>query len=615
MKKLSFGLIVGLGCLFSCDSEPETEYFKEVAPPTLNGVTVALIENEGDTVLVLAPQVFTITEYIGKRQLLGSSLKLGGKDIDLHNDGTFTIDTYAYPDGYYVLDVAIVTTSGSGSLSDKLQGEVQSFERKWVVHIDTSAPQAISFVDIKPVGGVLEMHWEQYQKSDFGRYNVTKYCYDVAFKWYRVCWTKSLSRREMTTLRDSTFMTGKVKYALWVDQAGLRKSGPPTEKEYELLYDPTLKAEWINTTDVKLTWRKAPLSGNFDSYSVALGNSADADAQIKTVDDTVLVYKPKTLFGGQASVSIAVHPARSLDMGAKEPVAATTFVKGNPFPKFVWSHLEYNAVLNKYFGAQIKGVGLGVDFVRMDATYHIEQVFHTISSYQFAMSENGQYLYVSNDDVDGFSRLDPLTFEVLGDYKFRDIDTPLSGSLQGRGMTVSNNNRLAIKNTYGCYVMNMDDFSKIESFSPDYYSDIVISPEGDKIFYGGKLYAWNGAHFTPTGYSNNSYPFQFLGNDRFLFRRTGAVDVVNLVSSVTERSYAVNADYFCYDAQSELLVFGAVQSSTDLLYLYRQDQDAPVSVIPIADINKNNDEVVVVLNHAMISSKGFVLPLSVYYQP
>ena len=613
MKKLSFGLIVGLGCLFSCDSEPEKEYFKEVPPPTLNGVTIALTGNEGDTILVLASQKFSVTKYIGNRKPLGANLKLDGKPIPLYNDGTFNIDTYDYPDGYYVLDLVIATTSGSGSLSDKLEGEVQTFQRKWVVHIDTSAPPAISFVEIKPVNGLLEMRWEQYPKSDFGRYGVTKYCYNVQYQWYQVCWTKKLSRREMTTLRDSTFMTGKVKYAIWVEQTVTGKSGSPTQKEYELLYDPALKAEWVNSTDVKLTWRKAPLSGNFDSYSVALGNSADANAEIKTVSDTVFVYKPKTLFGGQASLSMAVHPARPLDMGAKEPVAATTFVKGNPFPKFVWSHLEYNAVLNKYFGAQKNGTG--VDFVRLDAAYHIEQVFHMTSSYEFALSENGKYLYVSNYDIDGFSRLDPLTFEVLGDYKFRDIDTPPSGAFLGRAMTVSNNNRLTLKNTYGCYVMNMDDFSKIESFSPDYYSDIIISPEGDKMFYGGKLYTWNGTHFVPTGYSNNSYPFQFLGNDRFLFRRTGAVDVINLVSLVTERSFAVNADYFRYDPQSELLTFGAVQSTADVLYLYRLDQDAPVSVIPIADINRGNDEIVMPLNNALISSKGFVLPLSDYYRP
>lgn len=595
--------------IVSCDYEPEGEFFVALSKPNSNGMSIELTGDTNDTLFVYGNAEIIYKSIIQNREVKYFQAFLNGQSIwtQVMASGSFFIYTPNYGNGCYSLQIEVNTFSGTGSLADKRGQETLRISKNYVLCIDNSKPDPLAITSIQRVDGTLELIWTKYTKPNFQKYTVTKYCYNQAFQYYEPHWIKEITSREINVLHDSSFIGGKVKYFISVMANNLESD--LVQREFEDPYDLDITWEWVDNTNIKFTWRRTPYYKNFSAYTITFRFDDDdtREFEVNNVNDTTLTCDARLTFARTKLVNVVAYPFRVDTYHFDYIYDNTIFHLGTSFPWYAADVYEdksvYNLPLNKYFAIQPSAGGY--ELIRIDpVTNEPEQAFAVVSGSEFLLSDNGQFLYVAKGD--NFIRLDPENFSVIQNYNVSSICGTNSG--YNWLSSLSGNNRLALTNAAGSFVLDMNTFSLVQQWPYD-SKTIYISPTGKYLIRKGDILQWNATQYEQTGTIGTSKNQIFIDADNtLLLDKINTLEVINLNTLTINRTIILEQGYnLRYDPVSGLI--GAItdpySSGPRKFYLYNLNSNEKIKDFSIAGG-------IVLMNNSLITP-GYILPLSFYY--
>ncbi|HMG90168.1 MAG TPA: hypothetical protein VK589_08910 [Chryseolinea sp.] len=606
MKPIS--VIVPLFLFLSCNYEPDGEFFVVRPRPDGTGMSIELTD-ASDTLFVYGNAEIRFNAIVQNKPVKLVRTYLNNEQFGIHylTSGSVFLYTLGRNNGCYSLRIEIITSSGTGSLADVREKEELKVERTYVLCIDNSKPDPVEITSIRRSDGTLELVWERYPKPNFQKYKILKYCYNQGYHQFETHWIKEITNRQTTTLHDSTFIGGKVKYFLSVIAANQESDG--VEKEFDDPYDIDVTSESVDNANIKLTWRRPAYYKNFTSYlvSFAYGSGDDRSFTVTNINDTTLTIPHEIIFAQTKSALVQAYPVR-IDNYHPDFVYdySEDIQLGKNFPWYIADEYKnegvYNQQLGKYFALQYgPGPTLTLELIRINpVTNEVEQAYEIPYGSQFLLSDNGQYLYVTHGD--NFTRLNPLNFSIIQTY---DVSVHC-GTNSGYNWisSIAGNNRLALSNGHGSFVLDMNNFSLIQQW-PLELKTIQISATGTFVVRGNDILKWNSTQYVAAGTLGSARQRIFIQNDaKVLIDKVNKVEVVNLSTMAIERTITLDGiQNLRYDPVSGLI--GGISDYPRRFYLYSLTDNEKIKDFPVAGA-------IVLMNNSLVTP-GHILPLSYYY--
>lgn len=270
------------GCMYV----PDEEVFTDIALPD-PVATIALSNyNDGDTIVLYTAADFSFNVGINKGNIKQVSVLLSGKTLydGSGPGGLFHIRDENLKTGLFELKIEFISSAGSGSLLDKLGGEVFSVWRQWIVKIDVDPPPA-PILEIGSNTEFLTLSWQPYLKDNFVSYEF------VSFRGSRHI---VIEDRHVTSWTDSTFLWGQAAYLVTVNTLLHSQASQEVVARYpqELQFD--YRAE---DSTANFTWRKSHFYGAFKEVEILEDDSTRL--KINTPTDTTVRLKLKDVIMGR----------------------------------------------------------------------------------------------------------------------------------------------------------------------------------------------------------------------------------------------------------------------------------------------------------------------------
>ncbi|HCW07250.1 MAG TPA: hypothetical protein DGG95_07795 [Cytophagales bacterium] len=377
-----------------------------------------------------------------------------------------------------------------------------------------------------------------------------------------------------------------------------------SQKNFSFNYDPSLQYEWVDKQNVKLTWRKAPLNKNFYSYEIQHLELGDYTGTYQTsINDTVATIPLANKFGTFAQVILTTLPQGGNTFGIQ---SVQNIPVGKSFPSFYQGNIVYNKTSNKYFALQSLAQESS-NLIRIDGTsFQLEATLRMgriASGKSIALSENGQYLYVSLADT--IKEIDQNSLSVLSNHYFQGYSI----------ISVSNTNLIAT-NSAGGKLIKMPEFTVIQTSTNN---DMVISPSGNYLNADKNIWKWNGASFDllASNKQTDLYGAQFENDQKLIIIDTDTVKVFDLSSFTVQNKIPVEwytTSTVVYDPTSGFIgrLLSTNSGESGLYYLYNSDNSQPVKIIDVGYNNTSYGVYDIILNNNMICSNGCIVPLSFF---
>ena len=157
----------------SCIYEPFGIYENPViSNPTAPQITNLELNVNADTLWVYGDQKlkYHFKSSNEKQAILGLKIYIDGVMCDsvMSDNGEFNILQSALSDGQHKMNILLFTKSGTGSIADKLNGEVMLLSKEWVVMADYSKKDVTYTIE----NGFLKLHWAKYKNLDLKYYRI-----------------------------------------------------------------------------------------------------------------------------------------------------------------------------------------------------------------------------------------------------------------------------------------------------------------------------------------------------------------------------------------------------------------------------------------------------------
>lgn len=165
-------LFLALTLITGCTFTPEDVYFKELdQEPGI--ASINLNETSADVIAIYQPTTFTYEVFITKGLISEVQVLLNNEVISTSQStsGTITLDWIDLKTGTQELKIQFLTTSGTGSLADKLGGEYLQVWRTWTLNIDVDPP-AKPQLSTAVENGFFKLSWDAYTKPNFTGYSI-----------------------------------------------------------------------------------------------------------------------------------------------------------------------------------------------------------------------------------------------------------------------------------------------------------------------------------------------------------------------------------------------------------------------------------------------------------
>jgi hypothetical protein len=477
-------LLVLLGCNYVL----EDEYFKVVAPPTIEDVQLSLPE-VGDTIYLFTKTLLEYRIEPGAKEILRLEVFLDEEPVstDSPEAYAFWVDARMFPTGYYPLRLEFTISGGSGSLADIAGVETQKVKKEWTIFMDKTPPEKVAFEEIYPESGTLMLRWSPYPNNNFQIYELEKYCFDSRYEKYYLCDTLTVAEQSETEIADSAFIGGKALYKIRVK--GSDQYSDFSEKTYAFDIDPKLRWQWIADNDLELVWEESPFQENLRHYELGHKNSY-SPVILTNTSDTVRFYS--FVFGEWSLYELKSVPKS--DQERNKLTFTTEIYKGDK----VHSSLNtafFDRARNRYYTLNKGSTWTPDSLVMIGAeTNLIEKELGLEGISAFAVSPNGQWAYAAYYDV--LLKIDLNTFSVQQTYSFTDLENKEATLKYYRGMFVNDSNHLMLELSTGNFVVDMNSFSiRHRTFDRIH----MISPDGSQLYKKGALHTWNGRKYIESG--------------------------------------------------------------------------------------------------------------------
>lgn len=259
-------LFVVPGCEFKPDDVPLTEVNspEEPGPPI-----IMTLNNLIDTIKIGWETDFRYAITGTPNKIYSVIVTFEGKL--LHNyigeygqTTVFHFDPADYDNGKYHLNIKIITSSGSGSIADKVGAEGFMYEDNWPVIIDKTLPEgsALEINAIKTTNGI-SLSWNSFNHPSFVSYRVYRYYQVLQPSPEKIA---EITDPLITSFTDSTYWEGQnSQYYLVIMTPAGSSCG-----NYIWFFDHLsgLKATWHTDGSTYVTWDKARNLESFGKYYV-----------------------------------------------------------------------------------------------------------------------------------------------------------------------------------------------------------------------------------------------------------------------------------------------------------------------------------------------------------
>lgn len=172
IKLLGASLILILlltSCIYNSNEIYENVVVKNPAAPEIGVVNLDL---NSDTLFFYGSQKIRFNFTSSNQKIQGVRLLIDSTVIQTvsSNSGVFDFDVYSINNGLHTVSVQVFTKSGTGSIADKLNSESFMFSKKWILLVDKSNSNIVSY---SAEDGLLKLSWKKYRTGDFVAYQIS----------------------------------------------------------------------------------------------------------------------------------------------------------------------------------------------------------------------------------------------------------------------------------------------------------------------------------------------------------------------------------------------------------------------------------------------------------
>ena len=288
-KRFQFlGLIIFILHLFSqCEFRPDEVPDSNISQPVLGGNPIFVSLNNTEGLIAMGWKTDFQYKITGTdNNILSVTVNFEGQEIhhyltDNNQSFTFSLDPATYSNGDYNLNIEIITSSGSGSIADKVGAEGFLYKLDWPVYIDKTMPTRSS-CKIKEVNSSRgnEISWQSFNYPNFNSY--------IIYRQYPIFQTSAIQIATITDptvtgFIDSTFCEGQnCTYTL-----GIQTPAGLCVGDYIWVFNKLtgLQAIWHPDGTVDVKWDKAKNLESFGKYYVYAGFNFTDFIEEYTIDN------------------------------------------------------------------------------------------------------------------------------------------------------------------------------------------------------------------------------------------------------------------------------------------------------------------------------------------
>jgi hypothetical protein len=337
-SKFLVTFVVLIATVFACTYSPDSEFINPIEPPQPSDFSISLNNiDEGDTITLYGPGNFSYNINSAKGKVETVRITLGDKYVGQGNGntGSFTINYPALQTGTWELKLGVISSSGNGSLADKMNVEKVELWKKWIVKIDVDPPTSRGLT-LTVENGYQVLRWTPYDKKNFVGYKLI-----VSYP--------GLSRE---------FDFDDPKTSLWIDSAYVgfyqAKYQFYVTNSVSTLLQERIVAETLDfdvsynafDSSVTLSLPKPKFYGAFGRYEI--GENGIARMQIENHNQTNVTFKLLTVgFNYTANLSLGIfskdpdHPNGFANKGVDKLVVPRKFYQ--PFKSYHYN-VERNVI-------------------------------------------------------------------------------------------------------------------------------------------------------------------------------------------------------------------------------------------------------------------------------
>lgn len=444
MKRIffqSFVLAVLIAAFFSCEFEPSSENFRDMAKPdTTQIIQVNLSPFETQYVFTKIVNVHYDLNTFGLK-IYNVEFFVGDNSIHKGTEakGVFVFNPGHFGQGVKTMTMQITTNGNTGSLADLLGVEALIYTQKWDVYLDGEAPNVVEIKQIFNDNGVLKLEWEEYTRINFERYVLYRK-FGKTGDQAETHEIASFTDPKQLTFYDYSYIGGNSTY--WVVVEGSNQSSISTKKE--IYHDPPkLDTLWVNGDSAMFIWRKNPFH-----------------KAVKKIEISVPEVVPR--------INRAIFSTEN---------ASDTTVKLNKlrFGKPV----KYT--LSTYAKADV-ALFDDKQLLKSDISFHLGSVFPTLIKLLGSPDENSLYTWNGNR----ISKIDMNTLKEISSVEKGYFNgwfiSPFDGNLytHNPNLIKYNKNNLSDQQTYSSYDFGFHTFWTTTSISSD---NRIAGPVGFYVGY------------------------------------------------------------------------------------------------------------------------------------
>lgn len=537
MKKLLAPLLI---LLTGACYEPDGEFVAKPQPADYSKVKLSLDALE-DTLYISAFTQFSYSiqdfEPLGYSDVfvwIGEELIYEGSSFA----GVINIDPLAIGTGVHKLRLELLTSSGSGSLADKMLLEYTTLYKEVVLIIDADPP-APRILSVKAEAGTLMLHWNAFTEWSFANYMIIKYT-----SWngvdYFIAKIAEINDPQITEWSDEGFVGGYAGYEIQVN-TGCQKAVSQMVK-YNYLPQTAFK---IENRKAVLSWERPMFYANTKRVELW-----DYNANLHQVTVTDTVYR---------MVTDAMLGVTGSDVEVRFVSESDEQFYSFRVPYYVGERFEYPKVCPRlYNAAYSQYYGQNTGLVRLTNGFEPGSVVENAVA---EISMDGQHFVAFRYPYEMQSFLAVLEPETM--YKINE--TAISGGLgfdyvnQRFWINVANNGFVLMKCGARNRVVDVADFRNVfdESFVDSVFA---ISPSGQYLLVQDRLLKYNGTEYQSYAtLTRNPFNAVFDRNE-MLILASGTTEfyVVN-PSDMTTTTYTTPIYYssFSYDPTIDKLLCSA----------------------------------------------------------
>lgn len=329
--------IVSISIFHSCEFQPNSENFIEIAPPdTTRTIQIFLSPLETEYMFTVPTEInydlntFDLTVYNVEFFIGAQTIHKGSEAV-----GYFMFEPSPWGIGYQTLTMVVTTNTNTGSLADLMGAEGLIFQNSWTVLLDGGNPNPVEITKIFNDDGMLKIEWEEYERFNFQKYILYKNFNNKEWEGEKHILAE-ITDPTIHEFYDASFIGDTATY--WIEVYASNQKAASQKKQYSYVVLP-LDTVWVNNSSAKFIWRKNPFYRAVKKVTLTTPDYyPQPDIELfssENNNDTSCVVEGLK-FGAEKKYTLSVYPNSDFQiyMDNQNLRSSISFGIGKSLPKF-----------------------------------------------------------------------------------------------------------------------------------------------------------------------------------------------------------------------------------------------------------------------------------------